>query len=102
MKVAFYCRAPYSGNQTIFEQETRLLHCMKAMNASLYAIYVDHQSKENLEKRPAFSQLTSDAEKNYFQELLCLNQEIFGLTSEESFPVPIHYAQTENKENLVP
>lgn len=102
MKVAFYCRAPYSGTQTIFEQETMLLHCMKAMNASLYAIYVDHQSKENLEKRPAFSLLTSDARKNCFQELLCVNPEIFGSPSEESFPVPIHYAQPERKENPEP
>lgn len=95
MKVAFYCRAPYKGNLTIFEQEQLLLDYINSRpEASLYAIYVDHQSKEDLERRIAFSQLLYDAGNHVFHTLICLNSEILSLNDEEVFPTPILYVES--------
>lgn len=94
MKVAFYCRAPYKGNLTIFEQEQLLLDYIKSKpKTSLHAIYVDQQSIENLEKRLAFSQLLKDAENHVFHALICVNAEILSLNSEQTFPTPIFYVE---------
>ncbi len=93
IKAALYCRVPYCGTLSIFEQEMALLPSLPAANASLYAIYVDSFSEDLPDKRPAFSLLVSDAKKGLFQMVFCLKEEMFGAPPDETFPVPVHFVQ---------